>query len=45
MTQFYIYENKNSKINKDVPYLLDIQNDILKNLSTRVVVPLVLEMK
>jgi len=45
MAQFDIFENKNSRTNKDVPYLLDIQNDILKELSTRVVVPLVLDMK
>ncbi len=45
MAQFDIYENLNTKTNKEIPYLLDIQNDILKNLSTRVVVPLVLNMK
>jgi len=45
MAQFDVYENPNIKTNKEIPYLLDIQNDILKNLSTRVVVPLVLNMK
>ena len=45
MAQFDIYENLNPKTNKDIPFLLDIQNDILKNLSTRVVVPLILNMK
>lgn len=45
MAQFDVYENTNPRTNKDIPYLLDIQNDILKNLSTRVVVPLVLNMK
>jgi len=45
MAQFDIYENKNTRTNKETPYLLDIQNDILKSLSTRVVVPLVLNMK
>jgi len=45
MAQFDIYENLNAKTNQGIPYLLDIQNDILKNLSTRVVVPLVLNMK
>lgn len=45
MAQFDIYRNKNPKTNKEIPFLLDIQNDMLKNLSTRVVVPLVLSMK
>lgn len=45
MAQFDIYENLNPKTNEEIPFLLDIQNDILKNLSTRVVVPLVLNMK
>ena len=45
MAQFDIYENLNPKTNEDIPFLLDIQNDILKNLSTRVVVPLILNMK
>ncbi|WP_415398325.1 CcdB family protein [Sulfurimonas sp. CS5] len=45
MAQFDIYENTNQKTNGEIPFLLDIQNDILKNLSTRVVVPLVLNMK
>jgi len=45
MAQFDVYENLNPRTNEDIPFLLDIQNDILKNLSTRVVVPLVLNMK
>ncbi|WP_310441404.1 CcdB family protein [Sulfurimonas sp.] len=45
MAQFDVYENLNARTKEDIPYLLDIQNDILKNLSTRVVVPLVLNMK
>ena len=45
MAQFDVYENINPRTNEDIPFLLDIQNDILKNLSTRVVVPLVLNMK
>ena len=32
--------NENTK--KSIPFLLDIQNDVLKNLSTRVVIPLVI---
>ena len=45
MAQFDVYENLNPRTKKEIPFLLDIQNDILKNLSTRVVVPLVLNMK
>ena len=45
MPQFDVYKNKNPKTNQEIPFLLDIQNDILKSLSTRVVVPLVLDMK
>jgi len=45
MAQFDIYENLNPTTNAEIPFLLDIQNNILKNLSTRVVVPLVINMK
>ncbi|MEA2019089.1 MAG: CcdB family protein [Campylobacterota bacterium] len=45
MAQFDIYTNPNIKTNKEIPYLLDIQHDILKSVSTRVVVPLVIDMK
>ena len=37
-----MYENTNEKTKSNIPYLLDIQNDILKNLSSRVVIPLVI---
>ncbi len=42
MAQFDVYENLNEKSRQNIPYLLDIQNDILKNLTTRVVIPLVI---
>jgi toxin CcdB len=42
MAQFDVYENLNEKSKQNIPYLLDIQNDVLKNLSTRVVIPLVI---
>jgi len=42
MAQFDVYENLNDKSRQNIPYLLDIQNDVLKNLSTRVVIPLVI---
>jgi len=35
-------KNLNEKSRQNIPYLLDIQNDILKNLTTRVVIPLVI---
>jgi len=41
MAQFDVYRNPNLSTNKEFPYLLDVQNDILKSLHTRVVVPLV----
>jgi len=40
MAQFDVYENRNEKINELFPYLLDVQNDLLSSLQTRVVVPL-----
>ena len=42
MAQFDVHENINEKTKSNIPYLLDIQNDILKNLSSRVVIPLVI---
>lgn len=41
MAQFDVYENLNERTKNSIPFLLDIQNDVLKNLSTRVVIPLV----
>jgi toxin CcdB len=40
MTQFTVYKNKNPETQPAVPFLLDIQNDLLNDLETRVVVPL-----
>lgn len=45
MAQFDVYKNINENSKDSIPYLLDIQNDILKNLSSRVVVPLVINTK
>ena len=42
MAQFDVYENLNENTKRSIPFLLDIQNDVLKNLSTRVVIPLVI---
>ena len=42
MAQFDVYLNPNAATRKAVPYLLDVQADLLDMLATRVVVPLVL---
>jgi len=41
MAQFDVYENPNVETRQQIPYLLDVQADLLEGLSTRVVVPLV----
>ena len=41
MARFDVYENPNPATREAVPYLLDIQADLLDNLATRVVIPLV----
>ena len=40
MSQFDVYENPKTETNQVIPYLLDVQADLLDNLATRVVVPL-----
>lgn len=41
MAQFDVYENPNEESNQTIPYLLDVQADLLDNIATRVVAPLV----
>lgn len=41
MAQFDVYENPNSGTREQIPYLLDVQADLLEGLATRAVVPLV----
>lgn len=41
MAQFDVYENTNPETRKTIPYLLDVQTELLDNLATRVVVPLI----
>ncbi len=41
MAQFDVYENANPESKMTIPYLLDVQTELLDNLTTRVVVPLV----
>ncbi len=42
MAQFDVYLNPNADTRKAIPYLLDVQADLLDMLTTRVVAPLVL---
>lgn len=42
MAQFDVYLNPNAETRRVIPYLLDVQADLLDRLATRVVVPLVL---
>lgn len=40
MEQFTVYKNPNPDSNNSFPYLLNVQNDLLKDINTRVVVPM-----
>ena len=40
MAQFSVHRNKNPRTKADIPYLLDVQSDLLDHLDTRVVIPL-----
>lgn len=42
MAQFDVYLNPNPDTSKSIPYLLDVQADLLDTLATRVVAPLIL---
>ena len=42
MAQFDVYLNLNPKTKQEIPFLLDVQAEILASLATRVVVPLFL---
>ncbi len=41
MAQFDVYRNPDPRTNSTIPYLVDLQSDLLDILTTRVVVPLV----
>lgn len=41
MAQFDVYLNKSLKSKKEIPFLLDIQSDLLSALNSRIVVPLI----
>lgn len=40
MSQFSVHRNPNPDTRSAIPYLLDVQHDLLTDLATRVVVPL-----
>jgi toxin CcdB len=40
MPQFDVYRNSNPATRARIPYLLDVQSDLLEPLATRIVVPL-----
>ena len=40
MAQFDVYLNPNAESNRNIPYLLDVQADLLDVLATRTVIPL-----
>jgi toxin CcdB len=41
MAQFDVFVNPNEETNQAIPYLLEVQADLLDTLATRVVVPLI----
>jgi toxin CcdB len=43
MPQLTVYRNPNPRSKSDVPYLVDVQSDLLADLNTRVVIPLFLK--
>lgn len=43
MAQFAVHRNPNRKTRTTIPFLLDVQNDLLEALGTRVVIPLYME--
>lgn len=40
MAQFDVYENPSKQTRKAYPYILDIQHSLIKDIATRIVVPL-----
>jgi len=45
MKQFILYKNENKNSKKAYPYFIDVQNDLLDNLNSRVVIPLSVQEK
>jgi len=42
MSQFSMYKNENKNSKKAYPYFVDVQNDLLNELNSRIVIPLAL---
>lgn len=40
MSQFDLYANTNKETHKTYPYFVEVQNDILESLNSRIVIPL-----
>ncbi|KAF3984508.1 MAG: plasmid maintenance protein CcdB [Methylococcales symbiont of Hymedesmia sp. n. MRB-2018] len=40
MQQFTLYKNENKNSKKAYPYFIDVQNDLLSDLNSRIVIPL-----
>jgi len=40
MAQYDVFENRDPATRKRIPYLLDVQSDLLEGLATRVVIPM-----
>lgn len=40
MAQFDVYHNPSKKTHKAIPFVLDIQNEIISDIATRLVIPL-----
>jgi toxin CcdB len=40
MSQFTLYENKDKSSNKTYPYFVDVQNHLMSELNSRLVIPL-----
>lgn len=41
MSQFLVYRNADAASRKQIPYLLDVQSDLIETTGSRVVVPLI----
>ena len=41
MSQFVVYANADAASRKQIPYLLDVQSDLIETAGSRVVVPLI----
>jgi toxin CcdB len=41
MKQFWLYKNQNKDTNQAYPYFVDVQNELLEDLKSRVVIPII----